>query len=108
METHPKKKNEEKIKIKIDLELIELIPTFLVNRGTDVQAMNKALKTGDYIMIERTGHGMKGAGAGFGFDAITEIGAKIESAAKIKDWEIIQKAIGDLGNYLQHLEVVYG
>ena len=103
METHPK----EKIKVKIDSELIELIPAFLVNRGTDIQVMNEALKTGDSIIIERTGHGMKGAGAGFGFDAITEIGAKIESAAKNKDWEIIQKAIEELGNYLRHLEVVY-
>ena len=107
MEMHDQLNEGQKIIVRVDAELSELVPAFLVNRGMDIQLMHKALKTGDYEIIERTGHGMKGAGSGFGFDAVTEIGACIEAAAKNKDWEVIQKAIDELGNYLQRLEVVY-
>lgn len=97
-----------KIIVKIDTELMELIPAFLENRGTDILTMNKALETGDYVIIERTGHGMKGAGAGFGFEAITEIGAFIEKAAQDKDDVRVQEGIDKLSYYMQHLEVIYG
>ena len=107
METHDQLNESQKIIVRVDAELAELIPAFLENRGIDIQLMHKALKTGDYEIIERTGHGMKGAGSGFGFDAVTDIGTRIEAAAKNKDWEVIQKAIDELGNYLQHLEVIY-
>ena len=107
METHDQLNECQKVIVRVDAELAELIPAFLENRGADIQLMHKALKIGDYEIIERTGHGMKGAGSGFGFDAVTEIGTRIETAAKGKDWEGIQKAVNELGTYLQRLEVVY-
>ena len=107
METHDQLNDGQKIIVKIDAELTELIPAFLENRVADIQSMHKALKAGDYEIIQRIGHGMKGAGAGFGFEAISEIGTCIETAAKGKDGEGIQKAINELGNYIQHLEVIY-
>ena len=107
MEMHDQLNEGQKVIVRVDAELAELIPAFLENRGIDIQLMHKALKTGDYEIIERTGHGMKGAGSGFGFAAVTEIGTRIETASKGKDWEGIQKAINELGTYLQRLEVVY-
>ncbi len=95
------------IVIKVDSELAELIPRFLENRGADIKVMHEALKNGEYELIERIGHGMKGAGSGFGFDAVTEIGTGIESAARSHDSEGIRKEIEALEHYLQHLEVVY-
>lgn len=95
------------IVIKVDPELAELIPRFLENRSSDVKTMREALPKGDFELIQRIGHGMKGAGSGFGFDAVTEIGTRIESAAKVRDSESIQKEIEALDYYLQHLEVVY-
>ena len=96
-----------KIAVKIDAELAELIPEFLKNRDTDIQTMSEALKQGDYVLVERIGHGMKGAGAGFGFDPITDIGANIEKAARVKDLEEVQKAICQLTDYIQNIEVTY-
>ena len=106
MEVNDPLNKNQKITVKVDAELAELIPAFLENRGTDIQLMHKALKIGDYEIVERIGHGMKGAGSGFGFDAVTAIGTRIETAAKNKDWEEIQKAIDELGTYLKRLEVV--
>ena len=108
VKTDDPSKEDKRIIVKIDPELTELIPDFLKNRGTDIQIMNKALKTEDYEIIERTGHGMKGAGAGFGFESITEIGEFIEKAAQDKDSALVQEGIDKLSHYMQHIEVIYG
>ena len=96
-----------KIVVKVDPELTELIPNFLENRSADVSLMHKALQAGDYETIERIGHGMKGVGAGFGFDAITEIGARIEKAAQDKNPDQIKNGIQELADYMVRLEVIY-
>jgi hypothetical protein len=53
------------------------------------------------------GHGMKGSGGGYGFDAITNIGRKIEAAAKAGDAEAIRGGRDELALYLERIEVVY-
>jgi HPt (histidine-containing phosphotransfer) domain-containing protein len=107
METNKSGGQDKKIIIKIDPEVSELIPAFLKNRETDTQLLFEALSKEDYEKIERIGHGMKGAGAGFGFDAITEIGARIEKSAKLKDVFEIGKEIQELSEYVRSIEVVY-
>jgi len=57
--------------------------------------------------ILKLGHSMRGAGGGYGFDAITDIGRSLENAAKEKDSEEIRKWISELQNYLQRVEVLY-
>ena len=107
METHGQLNESQKIIVKVDAELAVLVPSFLQNRGTDIPVLDRALKNGDYETIAKIGHIMKGAGAGYGFDAVTEIGTLLEKAAKIKDAGEVQKQINELVFYLQHLEVVY-
>ena len=50
---------------------------------------------------------MKGAGGGYGFDAITDIGQSLEQAAKAPDPDEIRKLAGELSTYLDRVEVVY-
>ncbi len=95
------------IYVKVDKELAELIPQFIKNRADDIKSLRERLLKGDYELIERIGHGMKGAGGGFGFDGITEIGARIEKAAKNKNFDETQKEIEGLSDYMKNLEVVY-
>lgn len=93
--------------IKVDPELAELIPGFLNNRRIDIQQIHSALKDGNYDFIKRLGHIMKGAGAGYGFEKITEIGAFIEAKAEINDREAIRGSVEELVHYLDQLEVIY-
>lgn len=98
----------EKIVVRIDDDDIkELIPEFLKNRQTDVKTIIAALECGDYETILVLGHGMKGSGGGYGFDAITDIGHSIEDAAKVKNPEEIKKQVDELSSYLERVEVVY-
>jgi hypothetical protein len=49
---------------------------------------------------------MKGAGGGYGFDAITEIGAALEEAAKQRNGAEIRDRVNELARYLDRVEVI--
>jgi signal transduction histidine kinase/DNA-binding NarL/FixJ family response regulator len=85
----------------------DLIPGFLQNRRQDVIAMLGALDRGEFEPVERLGHGMKGAGGSFGFQAITDIGAALELAAENADTDASRKWVGELSTYLDRVEVVF-
>ena len=87
-------------------KLADLIPGFLQNRRQDVIAMLGALDRGDFETVESLGHGMKGAGSSWGFDAITDIGAALEQAAKSADADASRKWVGELSRYLERVEIV--
>ena len=94
-----------KILVKVDPDLADLIPGFLENRRKDITAMQAALEQGDFETVRVLGHSMKGAGGGYGFDAITDIGAALERAAKDRNRESIGKSLRDLSSYLDRVEV---
>jgi CheY-like chemotaxis protein/HPt (histidine-containing phosphotransfer) domain-containing protein len=86
----------------------DLIPGFLLNRKREVATMLEALDRGDFATVGSLGHGMKGAGGSWGFQAITDIGAALEHAAASADTEASRKWVGELSRYLDRVEVVPG
>jgi HPt (histidine-containing phosphotransfer) domain-containing protein len=98
--------DKEKIYIKIDPELADLIPGFLNNRRKDIENMESCLDQENFEQIERLGHSMKGSGAGYGFDGVSEIGKDLEIAGKEKNVEDIKKGIEALKDYLHRVEIV--
>jgi CheY-like chemotaxis protein len=79
------------------------IPAFLQNRRQDVVALENSLSRGDYESVERLAHSMKGAGASFGFQTITQIGAALEQEAQRGDRSASHKSVEDLSTYLDSL-----
>ena len=96
-----------KIIIHADIDLEDLIPGFLKNRRKDIMEIESLLAADDYETIQRLGHSMKGAGGGYGFDEITDIGIHIEQAAKEKNAAEIRTQMERLSSYLDCVEVVY-
>jgi len=96
-----------KITVHLDPDIRHLIPGFLENRHKDVAAMKAALVKGDFAAIVLTGHTMKGDGGGYGFDAISEIGAMLEEAAKQENAERVKQGIERLADFLARVEVVF-
>jgi PAS domain S-box-containing protein len=94
------------IVVRVDPLLANLIPGFLHHRREDVIAMRVALADGDFSTLGRLGHGMRGSGGGYGFQAITDIGKGLELAAKSSDHEASQKLLGELTSYLDRVEVI--
>ena len=102
-----KERKGERIIVIVDAEIEDLIPGFLENRRNDVTTLEQALAEGDYETIRALGHTMKGAGGGYGFDAITDIGSSLEQAAKERNAEEIQRRVGEFADYLERVEVDY-
>jgi HPt (histidine-containing phosphotransfer) domain-containing protein len=97
---------EDKILVRVYPEIAELIPGFLENRRKDIAAMLDAVQRGDFETVRVLGHGMNGSGGGYGFDAITEIGAALEQAAKQRNAAEIRERVNELSRYLDRVEVV--
>ncbi len=96
-----------KILVDIDPELEDLIPGFLSNRQRDIERVLAALAQDDFEAIRVIGHSMKGAGGGYGFDKLTELGAELEQAAIAQSRDEIKTLVDSLGDYLERVEVVY-
>ncbi len=100
-------KHTEKIIVHVDAEIEDLIPGFLENMRKNVKTLEEALEKGDYETIQKLSHTMKGAGGGYGFDAITDIGSSLESAAKEKNAQEIRRWLSEFSHYLEHVKIVY-
>ncbi|MBW2599245.1 MAG: Hpt domain-containing protein [Deltaproteobacteria bacterium] len=98
---------DKKIVVHADVDLEDLIPGFLENKCKEIVEIESLLASGDYETVQRLGHSMKGAGGGYGFDKITDIGMHIEQAAKEKNAAEIASQLEALSRYLDCVEVVY-
>lgn len=97
----------DKITVKIDSDLEDLIPGFLDNRQKDMENLNKAVNIKDYKTLQSIGHSLKGVGGGYGFHRMSEIGAAIENAGKDSNLDVAKAQIAELGDYLSRLDIEF-
>ena len=83
----------------------KLVGDYLENRRADIAKLTQALLDSDFETIRVTGHNLLGSGAAYGFEAISEMGADIESAAETRDIPGIQRRIADLQDLLGQVKV---
>jgi PAS domain S-box-containing protein len=96
----------ETIFVRADPKFADLMPVFLRNCRQNVVAMLDALDRDDFETVEILGHGMRGAGGSYGFQAITEIGAALEQVAERADNNASRKWVGELSRYLDRVEII--
>ena len=96
-----------RIVVTVDVDLEELIPGFLENRGKDISILRDALVEKDISKLQSVGHSLKGVGGGYGFDTLSEIGAEIEIAAIQNDLSVMEELINRLKDYLERIDVVF-
>jgi CheY-like chemotaxis protein/HPt (histidine-containing phosphotransfer) domain-containing protein len=94
------------ILVRANPKFADLIPVFLQNCRKNVIAMLDALDRGDFETVEILGHGMRGAGGSYEFQAITDIGAALEQAAESADADASRKWVGELSGYLDRVEII--
>ena len=97
----------QKTVVQVDADLEELVPNFLNNRRHDILELQEALSKGDFEAIRVLGHSLKGVGGGYGFDAITDLGAIIETAAQSQNRPEIELTVSQLATFLDCVEVEY-
>lgn len=79
----------------IDASILELQPRYLANRRRDLLALQQALAAGDFETIRSIGHNCKGTAKGYGFPEISVASAAVEQAARSRDPESLETAIGE-------------
>jgi len=89
----------------IDPDFIDLIRSFLKGWEKEIGVIRECIARSDMKEAQRLGHGMKGAGSGYGFPEISRLGKRIEEAAKAGNTREIEDAIDMLGEYLSVIEV---
>jgi len=107
MTTGPNANEANALTVHIDPGLEEIVPGFLENRRRDVQTLETALQQNNLAQIHLIGHRMKGDGGGYGFDAISMMGAALEQAAAGEDRDAIRRHTAELIDFLARVTVVY-
>ena len=97
----------DKIVVTVDIDLEELIPGFIENRKKDIGSLKDSLANGDVENLRSIGHSLKGVGGGYGFNGLSEIGAKIETIAKSGESTGIEDLINEMDDYLSRVEIVF-
>ena len=76
------------------------VPAYLDGREADILALQVALAGNDLARIQDLAHKMKGTGSSYGFSEITEIGGRMETAAKAGDRGEIEASVSALRDCL--------
>jgi PAS domain S-box-containing protein len=84
--------------------LAERTPAYLLHCRQNVIDMDGALDRADFEAVTILGHNLRGSGGGFGFPAITDIGAGLEGAAERSDVDASREWVAKLSRYLSQVE----
>lgn len=91
----------------LDADLEPLIPGYLERRHDDIAELQAAISGSNFAVIQSIGHNLKGSGAGYGFDEITELGGTLEQAGIERDVATAAAMTGRLEEYLRLLDIRY-
>ncbi len=97
----------EPITVTVAKDLEDLIPTFMKNRGKELETLRAALAAGDFEQLRQIGHRMKGVGNSYGFEKVSQLGKQIEDGAKASDRAALGAQIGEYESYLASVKIVY-
>jgi HPt (histidine-containing phosphotransfer) domain-containing protein len=92
---------------KCSKDLAPIIPRYLARRREEIASLRASLDAGDYKALRIIGHSLKGSGGGYGFSALSDIGARIERAALAGDAAALEPLLAEHADYLERLQVVF-
>lgn len=93
--------------VHVSSEMTELIPFLMDAMQKDLELMYKALDQKDFPTIRRFGHSHKGFGSTYGFDFISIVGRKIQTAAEANDVAQLADLLKKLDEYLERVDIIY-
>jgi len=97
-----------KIIVNVSSALQGLLPRFLANRELDIATLKTALANNDFETFRALGHKLKGSGGGYGFDALSDLGGRMEiAAAASPDAAVLAALLAEYEDYMARVEVVF-
>lgn len=96
-----------KIRVQVDKDLADIMPTFLNNRAKDIELITQALLKSDFVSIESVAHKLAGNAGGYGLAELGLIGREMETSAKQKNGDQIKKLFEKMKDYLAKLDIEF-
>jgi CheY-like chemotaxis protein len=87
----------------IDPDCAALVPAFLERRCEELLVLEQALERSELDTVYRLGHNLRGSGGSYGFPLMTEIGERMERAAKANDRAAVAREIAVLREHLDEV-----
>jgi CheY-like chemotaxis protein len=85
-----------------------LLPKFLDHRERDIGSLREATARLDYGTIATLAHNMRGNGISYGFPEVSEIGLRLEDAARARDAASVEREIEKLEDCLRRIRAETG
>jgi hypothetical protein len=95
----------DKILLRAEPSVKELLPGFLENRRRDLERMGQALHAGDLAAIRDLGQNIRCFSRVYGLDELTELGDEIRIAAEARSTLSIVLLHRRLADYLARVEL---
>ncbi len=83
-----------------DEEWAEMQEMYINFTSKELEKIQDSMDTATMESLRTFGHNIKGSGGMYGFDRVTELGAKIETAANEDKLEDIKSFFKDLNDFL--------
>jgi len=83
-----------------DEEWAEMQEMYIKFTSKELEKIKENMDTATMESLRTFGHNIKGSGGMYGFDGVTELGAKIEAAAKEDKLDDIKSFFNDLNDFL--------
>ena len=91
----------------VERSIGDLIPTFLNNRQREVEILRHALVRGDFELVRRLGHRMRGVGGSYGFEYVSLLGQRIEQCGRERDADLLGELVSEYSDYLASVRIDY-
>jgi len=91
----------------VERSIGDLIPTFLNNRQREVESLRRALVMGDFELVRRLGHRMRGVGSSYGFEYVSLLGQRLEQCSRERDADLLGELVSEYADYLSTVRIEY-
>lgn len=89
---------------KIPPELKDAIPAYMSRRDQDILSLKTFAASSDFDSISKLAHKLKGNGASFGFDRISELGSLMMKACESNDEIEVKNLVIDFENEIHSIK----
>lgn len=93
------------IEILVDEDFLDLAEMYLEAKQKDIELYKTALQNKDFKAIKDASHKMKGTGASYGFEYLTELGKNMEEASLNEEFDNLVKMVDDFENHLSQIVI---
>ena len=93
--------------VEVDAELADLIPQYLSNRWSDLAFARQLQSNGDFYLLSRMAHRIRGSAASYGFERLGEIASLLETAADQQDAAAVDTQLEAYDTFLRSVRIDY-